>query len=128
MREAIGSSLTLYLFIPIIILIIFFVSFIINYASAYRAANYVVSEIENCQGMMNDCGSTDKLHEITEKVAKEYNYLTPGRTNIVPTCIQNGSGAVFRVQLPVNFELPIFGSITAINVKAETKTIPNTTC
>ena len=129
MREAIGGSLMLYLIIPIIVLVIFFVAFIINYASTYRAANYVVSEIENCQGMMNNCGgSTNKMQEITETVKKEYNYFTPGNSTITPKCIPNGNGVVYRVELPVNFELPLLGSINAIYVKVETKTIPNTTC
>ena len=55
MREAIGSSWLIYLVIIFIMIYVFFIAFIMNYASAYRAANYVVTQIENCQGKMNDC-------------------------------------------------------------------------
>ena len=125
MREAIGGSLMLYFIIPIIIIFIFFIGFIMNYASAYRAANYVITQIENCQGEMNDCGSV-KMEEITEEVRKKYAYATRNNETIMPCYIKNGTNNtyVFRVSLPVSFELPLLGISTPMYVKAETKSIP----
>lgn len=123
MREAVGGSLLLYLFIPIIILIIFFVAFIMNYASAYRAANYVVTQIENCQGRMNDgCNDMDKIYR---EIVSKYHYHSPNN-KISPCYISNGSNSyVFRVSLPVSFEMPMIGNISWFMVNAETKTIQN---
>ncbi len=126
MREALGGSLLLYLIIPIIVLFIFFIAFIMNYASAYRAANYVVTQIENCQGH-TDCLDMEK---VTETVRKTYKYIVPNN-GIVPVCyIRNSSSKtvnsyVYRVSLPVSFDLPLISSINTITVKAETKTINN---
>ena len=126
MREAVGGSLLFYLIIPIIVLFIFFIGFIMNYASAYRAANYVVTQIENCQGQLKNCGSVN-MTSITQNVKKEYGYVTPDRSNIKVCHKSNGKEGtyVFRVELPVSFELPIFGSLKPFTVKAETKTISN---
>ncbi len=102
MREALGGSLLLYLIIPIIVLFIFFIAFIMNYASAYRAANYVVTQIENCQGHTY-CLDMEK---VTETVRKTYKYIVPNN-GIVPVCyIRNSSSKtvnsyVYRVSLPV---------------------------
>ena len=125
MREAVGGSLLLYLIIPIIILFIVFIGFIMNYASAYRAANYVVTQIENCQGQMNNCGDVD-LESITETVRTKYSYIARNNSTIVPCYINNGNNSyVFRVELPVSFDLPMLGQTRWMSVKAETKTINN---
>jgi hypothetical protein len=134
MREAIGSTWIIYLGITFILIYVFFAGFIMNYASAYRASNYVVSEIENCQGILYNCGdSSDIMEDATEYVRKKYGYLTPDREpntskRINPICIQNGTGVIYRVELPVEFDVPLLGGLRWITVKAETKTIQNKTC
>ncbi len=126
MREAVGGSLLLYLIIPIIVIFIVFIGFIMNYASAYRAANYVITQIENCQGQMSNCKTMSK---ITEEVREKYIYKTRNNETIMPCVVDNGTDAsgrkayVFRVSLPVSFDLPMFGEIRWMYVKAETKTI-----
>ena len=126
MREAIGGSLLLYLILPIIFFFIVLIAFIMNYASAYRAANYAITEIENCQGQVGDCRGVD-LTTITKEIRSKYNYITGNNDNDnIDACyFSNGKGYVFRVQLPVSFELPLFGGMNAAMVKAETKTILN---
>lgn len=126
MREAIGGSLMIYLIIPIIVLLIFFVAFIMNYASAYRAANYVVTQLENCQGQVGNCNGID-MQTITEKVISEYKYIPAGRRPISPCYFESGNGYIFRVTLPVSFELPLVGNFNPIEVKSETKTISTMT-
>lgn len=123
MREAVGGSLLLYLIIPIIIVFIVFIGFIMNYASAYRAANYVITQIENCQGQMRDCS---ELKDITETIRTKYSYVTEDRKTIKPCYYVNGNDTyVFRVTLPVSFELPLIGNFNPMRVKAETKSISN---
>jgi hypothetical protein len=125
MREAVGGSLLLYLIIPIIILFIVFIGFIMNYASAYRAANYVITQIENCQGQMNNCGGVT-MESITENVRKNYGYISRNNATITPCVVVNGTRSyVFRVELPVSFDLPMFGETKWMSVRAETKTINN---
>lgn len=127
MREAIGSSWIIYIAVIFIMIYIFFVGFVMNYAAAYRAANYVVSQIENCQGKMNDCNGVT-MTTITNTVRTKYSYVTPNRSPISPTCFANGNGVIYRVELPVEFDLPLLGGLRWMIVKAETKTIQNTTC
>ena len=104
-----------------IILIIVFIGFIMNYASAYRAANFVVSQIEACQGRVGgDCSSYPSDASIGSVIEREYHY----KGKIEKTCIQNGSdSSVYRVALNVEFELPVIGKFSPFKVKAETKTL-----
>ena len=126
MREAVGGSLLLYLIIPIIILFICFIGFIMNYASAYRSANYMVTQIENCQGRINNCGDIKKVHDLFTQIKDKYSYVIPNKiteNDLKPCYFKNGNSYVFRVYLPVSFDLPIIGTFNALYVKAETKSI-----
>lgn len=130
MREAVGGSLLLYLVIPIIIIFILFIGFIMNYAAAYRAANYVVTQIENCQGQMSNCGSlnADWKDTLYQTIKSKYSYIEPNQSSISPCYIVNGvngssSSYVFRIELPISFEIPLIGVLKPMVVKAETKSI-----
>ena len=124
MREAIGGSLLIYLIIPIIVIFIFFIGFIMKYASAYRAANYIVSQYENCSGQVGNCGTIDD-DSIYAYVSKKYYY--DGK--ITKQCLANGKdSSVVRFALPVEFYLPVLGKINTFNVVAETKTIHKYKC
>ena len=122
MREAVGGSLLLYLIIPIIIIFIVFIGFIMNYASAYRAANYIVTQIETCQGR-SDC----KSNWSTEVVSNKYHYVGPATVSC--RSVDGVTNAVvYDVNLKVVFDLPIIGSFNAYSVKSETKSMHNNTC
>ena len=129
MREAIGSSWLFYLLIIFLLIYVFFMAFVMNYASAYRAANYVVTQIEVCQAENNvDCEGKD-VDALREAIRVKYHYVdskTSGGMSIC--CIDNGNGSVYRVTLPIDFDVPFIGGISALKVKAETKTINNKTC
>ena len=118
MREATGGSLLLYLIIPIIFLFIVFIGFIMNYASAYRSANYVVTQLETCGGSLDSCGHTS-LSDVKEYIKNKYHYLD----DINVSCTPNAKGIVCQVSLGVKFEFPIIGGVNIYTVKAETKTI-----
>ena len=123
MREAVGGSLLLYIIIPIIILIIIFIGFIMNYASTYRAANYVTTQIESCNADMNKC-----QHSSIDKIKQEINDKYGYNGNFDVCCIDNDKGSVYRTSLNVEFELPLIGEFSPFNVKTETKTIYNVSC
>lgn len=128
MREAIGSSWLFYLVITFLLIYVFFMSFIMNYASAYRAANYVVTQIETCQAQNDDCNGND-LSNIEKNIWNMYRYRHPEGRSMNVCCIENGANSsVFRVKLPVAFDVPFLGTINWLNVKAETKTIQNVSC
>ena len=76
---------------------------------------------------MNDCNGVT-MTTITNTVRTKYSYVTPNRSPISPTCFANGNGVIYRVELPVEFDLPLLGGLRWMIVKAETKTIQNTTC
>lgn len=121
MREAVGSSILLYLMIPIIILLIFFISFIMNYSSAYRAVNDIIAQIEAGGG--GGCGIATSS-QTKSYVKDKYYYMD----TISCGCTSNSRGSVYDVTLKVNFELPIFGKIGVYDVKSETKTIYDVFC
>ena len=119
MREAVGGALLYYIIIPIFVILIVFIGFIMRYASAYRAANYIVTQIETCQGY-KDCKSNwDK-----DVVSSKYQYK--GVVDV--SCHGVGSDVVYNVTLGVDFELPLVGQFTPFKVKVETKTMHNSKC
>ena len=123
MREAIGGSMLMYIVIPIVILFIVFVAFVMNYAAAYRSANYLVTQIETCQGEMGGCGHTD-FSKMETFIKEHYHYLS----DVSYSCSANSRGAVWTVSLNVTMEFPILGEIGIYKVKAETKTMYGATC
>lgn len=127
MREAIGSSWLFYLVITFLLIYVFFMSFIMNYASAYRAANYFVTQIETCQALNDDCGGNN-YDNIMNSIREKYHYVKPRNRDVKVCCINNGKNSVYRVELPVAFDVPFLGTVNWIKVKAETKTIQNISC
>ena len=120
MREAIGGSLLMYILIPIIFLFIVFIAFIMNYASAYRASNYVISQIETCDANISNC-KVSNINSIEEHIKTKYHY-----NNGINYCyLENKKGTIYRVSLGVYFDLPLLGKIGVYNVVSETKTIYN---
>lgn len=120
MREAIGGSLLYYIIIPIIFLFIVFTAFIMNYASAYRASNYVISQIETCDADINNCNHNN-IDSIEEYIKNKFHY-----NNGMSFCyIQNNKGTIYRVNMGVYFDLPLFGRIGVYNIVSESKTIYN---
>ncbi len=123
MREAVGGSWLLYIVITFLIIYVVFIAFIMNYASAYRAANYVVTQIENCEADMSHCNGND-FRKIAEDVKNKYKYMG----GIDRCCIDNArNGSIYRVTLKVQFEAPLFGMVNAFQVRVDTKTI-NVSC
>lgn len=122
MREAVGGSLLLYLIIPIIAIFIVFIGFIMNYASAYRAANYIVTQIESCQGY-SDC----KSNWNKEYVSSKYHYVGPATVSCSKVDDSIANAITCDVELKVVFDLPIIGSFNAYSVKSETKSMRNNT-
>ena len=129
MREAIGGSMLFYIVITLLVLYIVFISFIMNYASTYRAANYVISQIEMCNGDLSDCkgqgGVSVTTDTICTKIKNYYNFA--GNIKNVG-CSQNTNGAVYRITMGLNFTLPFVGNFDISNISVETKTIYNVTC
>lgn len=130
MREAIGGSMLFYIVMTIIVLYIVFIAFIMNYASTYRAANYVVSQLEVCNGDLNG-GCKDDISgiqinydKICADIKNKYNYSD----YIKYSCQDNNSGSVYRVGLGIEFNLPFVGNFRVSDIKVETKTIYNVQC
>ena len=129
MREAIGGTMLLYILIPVLFIFIVFMAFIMNYASAYRASNYVVSMIEVCDADIDHCENLIRengggseiagLDTILDDIKKRYHY-----NNGVDFCyVENKKGTVYRVSLGVYFHLPLIGRIGIYKVVSESKTI-----
>ena len=123
MREAVGGSLLFYIVITFLVIYIVFIGFIMNYASAYRAGNYVVSQIEACEADMNNCGRTN-FSQIKDDIKSKYRYLG----DVKYCCYNNAKGSVYRATLSVEFELPLIGKVSPFLVKSETKTIYGVSC
>lgn len=126
MREAIGGSLLYFIVIPLIFLFVIFIAFIMNYASAYRASNYVISQIETCDANLSSSGSCSHsdMDSIKTYIRTKYHYSH--NIDSKNFCyIENSKGTVYRVTLNVYFDLPLIGAVGVYNVVSESKTIYN---
>ena len=125
MREAVGGSLLLYLIIPIIVIFIVFIGFIMRYASAYRAANFIVTQIESCQGYTNCASDWFENKDNLNIISSKYRY----KGKVTVNCENITSSTVaYDVSLDVEFDLPILGSLPAFSVKSQTKSMNNPSC
>ena len=122
MREAIGGSVLIYIFAIFIVTMTMLIGFTLNYMAAYRANNYIISSLEQNEGIF-------KSSEIEQSVKKAfgYNLKTEGVTlccvDITGSSQYFSGGVVIRNKTYISFQLPLFYSKFKIPVKGETKTI-----
>ncbi len=123
MREAMGGSMLYYIIIPILFLFITFMAFIMIYASTYRASNYIISQIETCDGSLADGACAhNSIEKMVAYVRSNYHYTR----NIDYCYITNKKGTMFKVTLYVAFDIPFLGDdLLAFPVGTETKTLYN---
>ena len=129
MREATGGALLIYLLIiPALFLFVGFMGFIMNYASAYRAANYVVTQIETCDGTLESSCKHNNLSNIQSVLKGKYGYYGP----VSIACKPMGDGAMYTVSLEINLELPLVGKVpsegSGFKIVSETKTLHYVSC
>lgn len=117
MREAIGTTFMYYLIIPIFVFLIFFVTFVMKYASAYRANNYVATLYEQYEGKPSNCTVCDALS----------NYYYEGNPTVTCTNLQN-YGSVYSVSTKVSFDIPLLDVKVGPTIKTETKTVYGVSC
>lgn len=119
MREAVGGTLLFYIIIIFLFVYIVFIGVIMNYASTYRAGNYIVSNIEEYEADV-DVKSSDFKKNFLDK----YHYTG----NINYCCKDNSNGSIYQVTTYVGFEIPLFNIDLDLPIKLETKTIYGVHC
>lgn len=118
MREAVGGTWLLYFFFIFIFVYVAFIAVIMNYASAYRTNNYIVSTVENLEGNVD--WNTIKLD-----VKNKYSYTD----NIGYCCKKNSlAGVVYQVQTYINFEIPLINTDIRIPITNDSKTVYGGVC
>lgn len=122
MREAVGGAWLFYIIIGFLGIYILFIGFIMNYASAYRASNYVIEYIEEYEGRVNVAGS-----DVAGMLQTKYGYNAQSN-GIDTTCRKNANGAVYTVKTYIPFNIPLLDLKIKIPVANETKTIYGMDC
>ena len=122
MREAVGGAWLFYIIIGFLGIYIVFIGFIMNYASAYRASNYVIEYIEEYEGRANVGGS-----DLAGILNTKYGY-DASSNGISTVCRRNANGAVYTVTTYIPFEIPLLNLKIKIPVVNETKTIYGMDC
>ncbi len=123
MREAVGGSILFYIILGFIGVFIVFIAIIMNYASAYRTNNYVVTMIEQTEGQYPFQSSSNDNSSLT-------GYLKSNGYNngLNVTCNRNNNGSVFHVSTYINFYIPIIDVGFPIAINNDTKTIYGVFC
>lgn len=119
MREAIGGTWLMYFFFIFIFIYVAFIAVIMNYASAYRTNNFIVSYVENFEGDMDD-----RWDAIKSEVRSKYAY----NGDIGYCCSKGSNGAVYSVQTYVSFEIPLIVGNVDIPITTTSKTIYGGVC
>lgn len=119
MRESVGATALFYIFAVFLIVIAFIIGFTINYMSAYRANNFLISEIEQHNGTIRS--------DVNEYVKNNYGYnlhIEGVDMQVLPV---SGSalkgGAIVRIYTYMNFRLPLIAVKIPVTVRGETRTI-----
>lgn len=113
MREAIGGLWLYYIFVVMIMFIVSFLAVMLNYMSAYRANNHLISVLEQSEGIM-PVG-------IEKKLNASFNYA-----NDFNSCYMvqpNGKGFIIRVATFMAIRIPLVNIDLKVPVKNETRTI-----
>lgn len=118
MREAIGGTWLLYFFLIFIFVFVAFIAVIMNYASAYRTNNYIISTVENLEGNVD-------WNNVKLNIKNRFNY----DGDIKFCCNKNiSSGVVYRVSTYVKFDIPMLGVDLKIPITTDSMTISKGTC
>ena len=137
MRESIGGAWLMYIFIVFLFVIVFLLCFAMQYLSAYRESNAIVSCLEEREGNRggkdkpacvpkcsstseNSCRSTDNSHS-------SFNYY--GTIDLSCTMSRyGGKGANYDVVTYVKFTIPLLGIDVKIPIKNTSRTIYGVDC
>lgn len=128
MREAVGGSVLFMIILGFIAVYIVFIAVIMNYAATYRANNYVVTRIEQTEGLVNlgtrqdtPCNSQNKYGDSCTlySVLKSMNY----NNELKIRCDASHVGSIYTVSTVVNFEIPLIGINIPLWINNQTKTV-----
>lgn len=128
MREAIGGSVLFMIILGFIAVYIVFIAVIMNYAATYRANNYVVTRIEQTEGLVSigtkhdtPCNSSNKYGDSCTlySVLKAMNY----NNDLKIRCDSTYTGSIYTVTTEVNFEIPLIGIKLPLRINNQTKTV-----
>lgn len=129
MREAVGGSMLFYIVIAFLILYIVFVGFVMNYASAYRAANYAISRIESCNGNISGGCELDSVPVTKEQLEIDIKNKFAYTGGLILDCTNVGNiGMMYKAQLKISFDLPALEDLGWFYVQSESRTIYGTRC
>ncbi len=124
MREAIGGSWLMYIFIVFLFTIILLLVFAINYLSAYRLNDEIVSCIEQKEGYTNECKTVAETSK---------NYTANNRAPEV-TCTEghytglSSNGSVYDVKTFITFNFPLLNIKINIPLRNKSRSIYGVSC
>ena len=127
MKESVGATFLLKIVMTFIIIYACFLSIAINYATAFKTKNELISIIEKYEGIVK---SLDEIKEYIQTV--KYNNTSVKNINvsecnpkengycIIPQTAKNG-GIYYKVKVYVKFDFPIVGNLILFPIVGETK-------
>ena len=125
MKDGDGSSILFYIILGFIGIFIVFIAVIMNYASAYRTNNYVVTLIEQYEGYKFGSSGDKTTDNTIVGYLKRNNYYN----KVKVSCTEiNNINAVYSVETYVNFYIPLIDVGFPIPIKNDTKTLYNVNC
>lgn len=125
MKDAVGSSVLFYVILIFLAIFIIFIAFVMQYATAFRASNYVVTMLERTEGNI-DLKSSNK--NAGEKSLVDYLQERLYYGDLEVSCDTNNNGAIYKVTTQIQFKLPLLEVNMPIYINNETKTIYKVKC
>ena len=116
MREAIGGAWLYYIFVVMIMFLVSFLAIFLNYMTAYRANNHLISILEQSDGIM-PAG-------IEQQLNANFSYTSSFRACYMQTTSsRTGKGFIVRIATFMPIRIPLVNIEVTIPVKNETRTI-----
>ncbi len=144
MRDAVGGTFMIYVFIVFLVVYITFVAVAFNYARAFRVKNKVIDIIEQNEGIANYNNTSGAMGEIDSYLGS-VSYVVGGIDNNTNACsgydyidsnrgycisrvsaisdINGGTASYYKVVTFVRLEIPFMDLGFTIPVKGETRKI-----
>jgi hypothetical protein len=119
MRESIGAAAFIQILMIFIVIFISFLAVSVNFATAFRVKNKIISYIEANEGL-DETAQTEINTYLSEKMGYD-----PDRIEIEgPIPSANGRGNYYTVTTHMNIQLPFLGPILQqLAISGETKII-----
>lgn len=130
MKESVGSTLLLYVFMVLFVIIVSFMAVTINFALTFQKKNEIINILERSEGKSSVY--TPELNKLFNNNSRGWKIVTSINNNydgykckILEKSVnnENNRGKYYQIVVFVEFNLPVVNEVVYFPINGETSTI-----